>query len=178
MLICVWPFVTPWTVACQAPLSRVFCRQELEWVAFSFSRGSSQPRDQTHASCVSCTGRQVHCHCTTWEATKGSLAEGHSGYHIYWLRHVSKCSWGSKWSLPSAATTFTWSLFPHFGKLPRQVQSCSRTVGGPHALLLFSPRVISLAGSGRPGRRVTPDVAWERETSGRAQDHQLPYGTL
>ena len=66
----------------------------------------------------------------------------------------------------SAATTFTWSLFPHFGKLPRQVQSCSRTVGGPHALLLLSPRVISLAGSGRPGRRVTPTVTWERETSG------------
>ena len=25
----------------------------LEWVAFSFSRGSSQPRDQTHISCLS-----------------------------------------------------------------------------------------------------------------------------
>ena len=24
----------------------------LEWVAFSFSRGSSQPRDQTQASCI------------------------------------------------------------------------------------------------------------------------------
>ena len=28
----------------------------LEWVAISFSRGSSQPRDQTH---VSCTGRWI-----------------------------------------------------------------------------------------------------------------------
>ena len=27
----------------------------LEWVAFSFSRGSSQPRDQTQVSCI--TGR-------------------------------------------------------------------------------------------------------------------------
>ena len=26
----------------------------LEWVAISFSRGSSQPRDQTHVSCISC----------------------------------------------------------------------------------------------------------------------------
>ena len=26
----------------------------LEWVAISFSRGSSQPRDQTHISCISC----------------------------------------------------------------------------------------------------------------------------
>ena len=34
----------------------------LEWVAISFSRGSSLPRDQTHVSCISCTGRQVLCY--------------------------------------------------------------------------------------------------------------------
>ena len=55
-------FVTPWTVAHQAPLSMGFPRQErekllfpvarLERVASSFSRGSSQPRDQTHISCL------------------------------------------------------------------------------------------------------------------------------
>ena len=28
----------------------------LEWVAMPSSRGSSQPRDQTHISCVSCIG--------------------------------------------------------------------------------------------------------------------------
>ena len=28
----------------------------LEWVAISFSRGSSLPRDQTHISCMSCIG--------------------------------------------------------------------------------------------------------------------------
>ena len=27
----------------------------LEWVAFSSSRGSSQTRDQTHSSCISCS---------------------------------------------------------------------------------------------------------------------------
>ena len=31
----------------------------LEWVAISSSRGSSQPRDQTYISYVSCTGRLV-----------------------------------------------------------------------------------------------------------------------
>ena len=46
-------FVTPWTVACQAPLSRGFSRQEiLEWVAMPSSRGSSPPRDGTHISCI------------------------------------------------------------------------------------------------------------------------------
>ena len=126
MLSCVRLFVTPWTVACRAPLSIGFSRQEywsglpfpssghlpnqgnkprssalqtfsftsafsiyqallllllslyilsdswnsmdysppdssvhgisqagiLEWVAISFSRGSSRPRDQTHFSCI------------------------------------------------------------------------------------------------------------------------------
>ena len=44
---------TPCTVACQAPLSVGFSRQEyLEWVANSFSRGSSQPRNQTQVFCT------------------------------------------------------------------------------------------------------------------------------
>ena len=30
----------------------------LEWVAMPSLRGSSQPRDQTHISCVSCIGRR------------------------------------------------------------------------------------------------------------------------
>ena len=34
----------------------------LEWVAFSSSRGSSQPRDRTHVSCIYCIGRQVLDH--------------------------------------------------------------------------------------------------------------------
>ena len=37
----------------------------LEWVAISFSRGSSRPRDQTSISCI---GRWIIYHCTTWEA--------------------------------------------------------------------------------------------------------------
>ena len=40
----------------------------LEWVAISSSRGSSWPRDQTHASCVSCIGRQILYHWATWES--------------------------------------------------------------------------------------------------------------
>ena len=34
----------------------------LEWVAMPSSSGSSQPRDGTGVSCVSCTGRQVLHH--------------------------------------------------------------------------------------------------------------------
>ena len=45
-------FLTLWTVACQVPLSMgILQARVLEWVAMSFSRGSSRPRDQ---SCISC----------------------------------------------------------------------------------------------------------------------------
>ena len=43
-----WPFV-----AHQALSMGFFQGKILEWVVISFSRGSSQPRDQTHVSCVS-----------------------------------------------------------------------------------------------------------------------------
>ena len=40
-------------------LHRIFSARILEWVAISFSRGPSWPRDQTHVSYVSCIDRQV-----------------------------------------------------------------------------------------------------------------------
>ena len=47
----VWLFVTPWTVAHQAPLSMGF---SMQCVAIFSSRRSSQPRDGTHAFFISC----------------------------------------------------------------------------------------------------------------------------
>ena len=53
----VWLCVTPWTAAHQAPLSMGISQARiLEWVAISFSRGSSQAWDWT---CVSCTARRI-----------------------------------------------------------------------------------------------------------------------
>ena len=61
MLSGVQLFATPWAVAHQAPLSTAFFRQEYwsGFVAISYSRGSSRPRDQT---CISSTGRHIHYH--------------------------------------------------------------------------------------------------------------------
>ena len=42
----------------------------LEWVAISFFRGSSRPRDQNHVFCVSSSGRQILYHWATWETQK------------------------------------------------------------------------------------------------------------
>ena len=67
MLSCqVWSdsFVTPWIAAHQAPLSMISQARIQEWVAISFSRGSSWPRDQT---CISCLGRRILFHWATWE---------------------------------------------------------------------------------------------------------------
>ena len=45
---------TPWTVAHWAPVHSILQARLPVWVAISSSRGSSQPRDWTHISCVSC----------------------------------------------------------------------------------------------------------------------------
>ena len=62
-------FVTPWTVARQAPLSMGFSRRE-HWNGLPCPPPgeSSQPRDQTCVSYVSCLGRRIFPTHTTWEA--------------------------------------------------------------------------------------------------------------
>ena len=63
--------VTSKTVARQSSLSLEFIQAMLmEWVAISYSRESSWPRDRIRVSCGSCTGRQVLYHCITWEALR------------------------------------------------------------------------------------------------------------
>ena len=61
-----WTLLRP--VDCSPPASSVhgiFQARILEWVAISFSRGSSWPRDRTCVFCVSCIGRQILYHWTT-----------------------------------------------------------------------------------------------------------------
>ena len=56
---------------CHPPSSSahgVFQAKILEWGVISYPRGSSRPRDWTHVSCISCTGRQVPHHWATREA--------------------------------------------------------------------------------------------------------------
>ena len=102
-------FTTPWTAAHQAPLSMGSSGQELEWVAISNSRGSSEPRDQTHVSCISCTGRSILYHCAFWESTHNvplsqilmywnnfmSFMTLVSGTAAQWWSYYSNCP--SKW---------------------------------------------------------------------------------
>ena len=63
LLSCVWLFCNP--MDCSLPgysVHGIFQARIVEWVAISFSRGSSWPRDRTHISSVSCAGRQILYH--------------------------------------------------------------------------------------------------------------------
>ena len=70
----VWLFVTPWTVAHQAPLSTGFFRQEYwSWLPFPSPEALPDPqedlRGRTQVSRVSCLGRNILCHwARTWAA--------------------------------------------------------------------------------------------------------------
>ena len=86
--------VTPWTVACQAPLSMGFWTKILEWVAISFSRGYSWPRNWTWVSCIA--GRFF----TDWAMRKAHLlSPPHSCWQpCFWLHggmraHSLSCVW-------------------------------------------------------------------------------------
>ena len=59
-----------------------FSRQEY-WsgLLISFSRGSSQPRNQIRMFRISCTGGQLLYHCATWE----------------FILHVSDCQFSEVW---------------------------------------------------------------------------------
>ena len=58
----------------------------LEQIAVPSSKKSSRPRDRICVSCVSCTGRQVLYHGTTWEALNmylgGAMISGSWQCHV------------------------------------------------------------------------------------------------
>jgi len=61
----------------------IFQARTLVWVAISYSRGSSQPRNWICISYVSCVGRWILYHCPTWEAYIYDIYDMYVIYHIY-----------------------------------------------------------------------------------------------
>ena len=49
-------------------IHRILQARILEWVAISYSRGSSWRRDWTGVSWISCIGRWILYHCAIWKA--------------------------------------------------------------------------------------------------------------
>ena len=60
----------------------------LEWVVISFFRGSSQPRDPTGVSCVSCVSRRILYHCAIWGE------KGHENGELAYCRQRGYRLWG------------------------------------------------------------------------------------
>ena len=84
---------------CSPPGSSVhgISRQEYR-VAISSSRGSSQPKDQIHVSCVSCIGRSTLYHCATWEGGDDWTREyGKSRLGRKMLSVCSRYRWYYEW---------------------------------------------------------------------------------
>ena len=70
LLSCVRHFVSPWTVAHQAPLSMGFPRQEY-WsrLLFPLPEDLLDAGIWTHISCISCMGKLILYHWATWETS-------------------------------------------------------------------------------------------------------------
>ena len=69
MLSCVPLFATPWTVACQAPMSMGFSRQEY-WSGVLFPTPGNLPDPEIKPASLSYAGRWILYHCGTWENTQ------------------------------------------------------------------------------------------------------------
>ena len=74
------------SIDCSPPdscVNGILLARILERVAIFSSRGSSWLRDQTHVSCVSCTGRWVLYHWVTWEVTYLLISGPISSHHTF-----------------------------------------------------------------------------------------------
>ena len=84
-----WLFATPYAIS--PPGSSVHGISQagmMEWVAISFSRGSSRPRDRSQVSCTSCTDRQILYRWATWVALN---VFGETLFHL--LQKLIYSSW-------------------------------------------------------------------------------------
>ena len=122
--------MTPWTVACQAPLFMGILQAGiLEWVAISSSRGSSWPGDQTWVSHI--TGRFFTIWATRrrglqlWVSREFQLCDplvliSKTGPWGHWLV-PSRCTWGQHGSVATVTSRHVnvhlclWSLSFSFG---------------------------------------------------------------
>ena len=72
VLICVQLFATPWTAACQAPLSMEFSQTENTGVGCSFfCRDLPDPRMGTKSPASPALAGKFFYHCATWKSLLG-----------------------------------------------------------------------------------------------------------
>ena len=111
-------------MGCSPPgssLHGIFPAGILEWLAISYSRGPTPPRDQTHVSCISCTGRQILYHIT-WKSKSSLTFWKKKGQLFEMLSHPSSLAQ----TLPPLRTLPSipvWLDYPHPSHLSVNVTS-------------------------------------------------------
>ena len=109
----------------------------LEWVAISFSRGSSQSRDQTQ---VSCSGRQILYHWATWDTN--SRVTWVQRVTQEWNRlHFHKLRCHEEWACPKVT-----SFLAQFLLVAKSSQRRARSALEGHDSWLRQPRIWQRAG--------------------------------
>ena len=103
--LCCLTLETPWTVAQQAPLSVGFPRQEYEWVAMSFLKGSSQPRDWT---CIFCIADRFFTTEPLVESFKSWC--GHSSATCSYKVYLTSLGFNSEKAMAPHSSTLAWKL--------------------------------------------------------------------
>ena len=93
----------------------------LEWIAISYSRGSFQPRDWTHVSSISCTGRQIHYQLC------------HLGSPTYWCFAI----WKNISSYPSCFLSQIWVIYKSSISIWQKVNNCKMPVQNKGPLKTF-----------------------------------------
>ena len=128
------------TMDCSLPGSSVhgiFLARILEWVAISFSRVSSWPRDRTCFSCISFIGRWILYHWAIWEALPQTAANSFS-LELFSLDYCN--------SVVTCLIFFTLVLYSHSPAAVRVTFQCENSIE-PHPYWKFSrwlPAEISI----------------------------------
>ena len=127
----------------------------LEWVATSYSRGSSRLRDQTQVACVSCTVRGVLCCCTVWGAKRNSRERGCVPSFLWpseksWEDQCLAFCFSESWMSPCVFLLCPWTCFKHFLGLADR--------GGD----LGETKPARCSGLGRESERTRPSGKWPR----------------
>ena len=140
----IWLFATPWTVAHQVPLFMEFSRQEY-WNGLLFPPLGDLPDSgiRTPVYFISCIGRQILYHCSTWEAhNKNNMC------HV-WL-------FAAPWTVVHRAPLSMefsrqkyWSELPFLS--PGDLPNPGLNLGHPHCR-----QILYTVPSGKPIIRVIP----------------------
>ena len=146
----VWLFVTPWTIACQAPLSMRVSRQEhCSELPFPSPGESSRPKNQTLVSCVSCFVKWIRHPWATREAS--DIPRWQVNFMVTLWRQVIELSlilgymlWIPVLLITSHVTTGKWFCWLHREEGNNASSSLGESVFLQSALEFKTPTCMSL----------------------------------